>query len=292
MEALIDAARDCGRIRFTETYSTTLHSFKRFLGGRDVLFKDITQPLMGQYERWLARNGVRRNTSSFYMRILRAAYNRGVDRGLVRQRYPFKYVYTGVDKTSKRAVSAEVIRALRSMDLDRRPQLAFARDIFLFSFYTRGMSFIDMAFLRPANIVGGRLQYVRRKTKRPLSICWEPCMQAIVDRYPPLSAGFLLPILHREAEKEEDYYRQYKTTLFQVNSSLRILSEELGLEHPLTTYVARHSWASIAWSKRIPMSVISEGMGHNTEKMTRIYLASLDSSEVDRANRIVFQELL
>ena len=292
METLIDASRDGGRIRFTETYSTTLHSFRRFLGGRDVLFKDMTQPLMGQYERWLARNGVRRNTSSFYMRILLAAYNRGVDRGLVRQRYPFKYVYTGVDKTTKRAVSAEVIRALRSMDLDRRPRLAFARDIFLFSFYTRGMSFIDMAFLRPGNIVDGRLQYVRRKTKRPLSICWEPCMQAIVDRYPPLPAGFLLPILHQEAENEEDYYRQYKTTLFQVNSSLRILSAELGQEHPLTTYVARHSWASIAWSKRIPMSVISEGMGHNTEKMTRIYLASLDSSEVDRANRLVFQELL
>ena len=291
MRALIDENRDSGRVRFVQTYTTTLNSFERFLDGKDLTFKEMTQSLVGDYERWLARNHVRRNTSSFYMRILRATYNRGVDCGLTRQKFPFKYVYTGVDKTSKRAVSIDIIKRLKKMDLSSEPNLSFARDMFLFSFYTRGMSFVDMSFLRQENITAGRLQYVRRKTKRPLSIRWEPCMQAIVDRYPPNTTGYLLPILTKEGETAEELYRQYKTRIFEVNRSLHTLSEKMGLEYPITTYTARHSWASIAYNKRIPVAVISESMGHSTEKTTRIYLTSLDTSEIDKANRSIFNEL-
>ena len=115
-------------------------------------------------------------------------------------------------------------------------------------------------------------------------------MQAIVDRYPTNTTGYLLPILTKEGETAEDLYRQYKTRIFEVNRSLHTLSEKLGLEYPITTYTARHSWASIAYNKRIPVAVISESMGHSTEKTTRIYLTSLDTSEIDKANRSIFNE--
>ena len=117
------------------------------------------------------------NTVSFYMRILRATYNRAVDKGVIRQRFPFKHVYTGVEKTVKRAISFKVIRQLKEMDLSHSQSMEFARDMFMFSFYTRGMSFVDMAFLKKTDLNNGMLTYRRKKTGQLLSIRWEKCMQ-------------------------------------------------------------------------------------------------------------------
>lgn len=292
MRAQILAGQDAGKVRKVEIYTTTLNSFNRFLEGKDLSFREMTPVLMGRYEQWLSRNHVRRNTSSFYLRILRAIYNQAVDRGLTRQQFPFKHVYTGIGETVKRALPLSSIRKLKTLDLDRNPRLDFARDMFLFSFYTRGMSFVDMAFLRWENIQDGRLLYARRKTGKMLSIRWEPCMQAIVDKYRDASSGYLLPILHEGEADEKALYRQYKSRIYAVNCALKEISSLLRMQHPITTYTARHSWASIAYHKDIPLSVISEGMGHHSEKMTRIYLASLDYTAIDRANCLVWGELL
>lgn len=292
MQSQIKSEREYGRIRMAEIHTTTLNSFNRFLEGRELPFKEMTPALLERYEHWLAYRHVRRNTSSFYMRILRAVYNRAVDKGLARQRHPFKHVYTGVSETVKRALPPPVIRKLARMDLGGDPHLSLARDLFLFSFYTRGMSFVDMAFLRPENIRDGRLVYARRKTGKTLSILWEPCMQAIVDRYPENPAGYLLPVITRASMDGKVLYRQYKTRIYAVNRALKTISEILRLERPFTTYSARHSWASIAYHKSVPVSVISEGMGHHSEKMTRIYLSSLDNAEIDKANRTVLRGFL
>lgn len=260
-----------------------------FRNGKDLYPYDINSELMTEYEAYLRSSGVSQNTSSFYMRILRAAYNRSVEKGLAEQKYPFKYVYTGIEKTIKRAVSFKVIKQIRDLNLAPFSTLDYVRDMFLFSFYTRGMSFVDMAYLKKKDLSGGVLSYRRKKTGQQLFIKWEQCMQDIVDKYPPNESSYLLPIIRR-ADKEER--TQYKNASCLVNRNLKIIGSKLGLSIPLTMYVARHSWASIAKSKNIPVTVISEGMGHDSEITTQIYLAALDTSIIDRANNMILKSLL
>lgn len=227
------------------------------------------------------------NTTSFYMRILRAVYNRAVEKGLTEQRYPFRHVYTGVEKTIKRAVSVKVIKKLKELDLSMKPSLDFARDMFLFSFYTRGMSFVDMAYLRKIDLQNGILTYRRRKTGQQLTIKWEKCMEEIICKYSSNKTDYLLPII----KVQDNERKQYDNALHLVNYRLKDLSKILKLQRPLTLYVARHSWASAAKAKNIPLSVICEGMGHESEKTTQIYLASLETSVVDKANKVILESL-
>lgn len=169
------------------------------------------------------------------------------------------------------------------MDLSMHPTLDFTRDMFMFSFYTRGMSFVDMAYLKKSDIKNGILTYRRRKTGQELTIKWEKCMADIVAKYPENKTGFLLPIIKEPGNER----KQYDNALHLVNYHLKDLSERLKLQRPLTMYVARHSWASAAKAKNIPLSVISEGMGHDSEATTQIYLASLETSVVDKANKMI-----
>ncbi len=285
---LIGYMKELRRDRTVETYTTTLNSFTRFLEGKDIPFKSLTSSLVDQYQVWLQEKGLTRNTTSFYMRNLRAIYNQAVDRGLAPPTDPFRHVYTGVDKTRKRALPLSVIRRIKALDLSTRTDLSFARDMFLFSFYTRGMSFIDMSYLRPSNLQEGYLVYARKKTGQPIRIKWEKSMQDIIDRYPANPAGYLLPII---TSSEKGGRNQYRNILFHVNSGLADISEMLRIDPPVTTYVARHSWASIAYSRNVPIAVISEAMGHDSERTTRIYLASVSNAKVDKANSMILHLL-
>ncbi len=282
MERRIMQLADMGRYRTSETYRATLHSFSAFCGGRSLLPSDITADVVSAYEKHLLGRGLSPNTTSFYMRILRAVYNSAVDCGLTVQRAPFGRVYTGIGRTVKRAVPMSTVRRLKNLDLSGNPSLELTRDLFMFSFYTRGMSFVDMAYLRKSDLSGGILSYRRHKTGRRLEIKWEGCMQQIVDRYTPLTGCgmYLLPILG----DGENTRRSYQSALRRVNRNLKILGRIVGSAAPLTTYVARHTWASSARSYNIPIAVISEGMGHESEVTTRIYLKSLEGAVVNRAN--------
>lgn len=277
-----------GKPRTAERYTTVINSFRRFRGENDIPVEEVDSDLMVRYENFLKTAGVCPNTTSYYMRGLRAIYNRAVEKELTMQRSPFKHVYTGIDKTVKRAVPLNIIRQIRNLDLTLSPAMDFARDIFMFSFYTRGMSFIDMAFLKKKDLRSGILSYRRQKTGQQLSIKWEKPMQEIIDKYDTGDTPYLLPIIKN---MDVDARRQYKNAAHLVNDKLRKLGEQLGLAIPLTTYVARHGWASIARSKNIPLSIISEAMGHDSEKTTRIYLASLDTSVIDKANRQIINAL-
>lgn len=283
MHGVIAQLKQLGKIRTSETYTATLKSFMVFREEQDVPLDGITSDLMLLYEAYLKARGVRMNTISFYMRILRAVYNRAVEKGLAEQQNPFRHVYTGVDKTVKRAIPIKVIKALKELDLSVKPSLDFARDMFMFSFYTRGMSFVDMAYLKKSDLQNGILTYRRRKTGQELSIKWEKCMAEIVAKYPDNHINYLLPII-KEKENER---KQYDNALHLVNYRLKDLSKILKLQRPLTMYVARHSWASAAKAKNVPLSVISEGMGHDSEATTQIYLASLETSVVDKANKMI-----
>lgn len=281
--------RLAGRERTAERYDTVINSFRRFLSARgDIGLGLVDSSLMVAYESYLKDSGICFNSISFYMRGLRAIYNRAVDKGAVDQRNPFRHVYTGISKTVKRAVPVEVIREIRDMDLSSDLSSDFARDIFMFSFYTRGMSFVDMAFLKKCDLKNGVLSYCRQKTGQRLFIRWERPMQEIVDKYDTSEIPYLLPIIR---DNYKDARRQYMSAEHLVNSKLKRIGRILGLEKPLTTYVARHGWASIARSRNISIATISEALGHDSEKTTRIYLASLDTSLVDNANRLVLELL-
>ena len=200
MLCTIDQPKQLGRERTAETYTSALNSFMRFRCGRDIQLNKLTGEAMMQYEAWLKSENVSMNTISFYMRILRAAYNRAVEKGLTKQQYPFKSVYTGIGKTVKRAITLRDIKRIRNLDLSSRPALDFARDMFLFSFYTRGMSFIDMAYLKKEDLNNGTLSYRRHKTGQVLYVKWEKCMQHIINKYPENMSSYLLPIISRDED--------------------------------------------------------------------------------------------
>ncbi len=288
MEEVTDNMKALGKMRTAEGYASTLNSFKRFRDGKDIVLEDMNTDLMLSYEAFLRAGGISPNSSSFYMRNLRAVYNRAVERDIVRQRFPFRHVYTGISKTMKRAVPMMIIKQIKEMDLSGNQRLNFARDMFLFSFYTRGMSFVDMAYLKKKDLSNGVLSYRRRKTGQQLFIRWEKQMQEIIGKYDTSGSTYLLPVIKTPGMDER---RQYVYSEHRVNYSLKQIGNKLGLEMPLTMYVARHSWASIARSKNIPVSVISEGMGHDSETTTRIYLASLDNMAIDRANKIILKSI-
>ena len=287
IQRVIARLRQLGRERTAENYAAARNSFMRFCGGEDLLLDDIRDSLMTDYEARLKAQGVAMNTVSFYMRILRAVYHRAVERELTPQRHPFRHVYTGIGKTVKRAITLADIRRIKHLDLDGQPALDFARDLFLFAFYTRGMSFVDMAYLKKKDLHDGTLTYRRRKTGRLLRIRWETCMQRIIDKYPNEHTDYLLPIIRRQGDET----RQYRNAMRTANNKLKQIARLAGLEANLTMYVSRHSWASIARSRHVPLAVISEGMGHDSENTTRIYLAALDSTEIDQANRMILDEL-
>jgi integrase len=262
---------------------TARKSFEDFLCGQDILFDKIDSDLMRKYENHLKHKGVMKNTVSCYMRALRSVYNQAVRRGLTIQRNPFVGVFTRIDKTVKRAVSENIIIRLKNKDLSAHKGLSLARDLFMFSFYMRGISFIDMANLRKNNIKSGYIVYTRSKTRQQLTVKLETCMREIISRYESQTInGYLLPIYTAQNQINTNQLRNY-------NKRLKRISEMLGLKKSLSSYVARHTWATLALQKGIPIKIISESMGHENETTTRIYLASLGQSAVDKANEKIIR---
>ena len=280
--------KQLGKIRSSETYQATLNSFMNFRQGIDLTFDMFDSELMELYEAELQRRGVVRNTSSFYLRILRTNYKLAVEKGLTQDCHPFKHVYCGMDKTVKRCLSFEEIKRMKELDLSLKPALDFARDMFIFSFCTRGMSFVDMAYLKKSDLKNGYLIYRRKKTGQLLTIEWTRQMQVILDKYESNPTQYLLPLILREDGNER---RQYQNQMMKINRRLKEIASLVHLSVPLSLYYSRHSWATIARGKSIPLSVISEGLGHDSELTTQIYLDSIKSVEVDRANRKILRGL-
>lgn len=297
----IDRQRQNGHISVANNYASAAHSFSRFLKTRkngDISFKKVTPLLVSDYEAWLQTSGLCRNTSSFYIRVLQSVYHKAVRLGLTENRQPFSGTYRGVARTVKRAIEASDVCLLSTLDirgallssggyrhgkrLDKMQyQLEFARDIFIFCFCARGLTFVDLAHMRKSDITGTQLVYVRRKTKQRIEVQVEPMMQAVLDRYPS-ETEYLLPILTK-TDNLEAIYQQYRYALGRYNASLDTLGVMLG-GLKLTSYVSRHSWASAARQQNVPLSVISQSMGHDSEKTTEIYLKSLECNVINKTN--------
>lgn len=277
-----------GKMRTGETYLSTYRSFMRFLNKDDIFLYEIDANKIEDYEIWLQKDGLTMNSTSFYMRILHTILNKAVKESLLSSCDFFQNVYTGIAPTTKRAVGVEDLKRIKALDLGLHLHLDFARDMFLLSLYFRGMSFIDMANLQHKDLKNGHLIYYRQKTGQRLDIKWEKQMADILDKY-PVDAKYLLPILKTT---DEENRKCYKNASKRVNRWLKKIGVMAGIRLPLTMYVARHTWASLAKQKNIPIGVISDGLGHDSEKTTLIYLSTLDTSAVDDANSKILADLL
>lgn len=291
IRSLIAEKEGAGRWGTAKTYRDALSSFACFRGGEDIVMDDLDEGHMGRYEEWLKGRGLKRNSSSCYLRTLRTLYRKAVGRGLVANKDIFRGVFTGFAKTSKRAITVESVRAVRSLRLAEGSPLAFARDMFLLSLYLQGISFVDLAYLRKSDIRCGRLLYDRKKTRQSIAVGWEPAMQAIVDRYASLTSGspYLLPIITRQDGTER---RQYERAEHNVNRNLKKVGVMAGIGIPLTTYVARHTWASTMRDMGCDLSVVSAGLGHENLRTTQIYLSTIDTATVEKANRKLLDRIL
>ena len=297
MNHLIVRLTKNGQYRTMQHYKATLHSYLRFRDNKDITLEEMNAEEIQSYEAYLKNVAkVCSNTSSFYLRILRATYNKAVEKGLATQQYPFKNVYTGISKTRKRAIPVESVSSIKHLDAPQAltPQQEQARDTFMMCFYLRGISFIDLAHLRKSDLKDGYISYTRSKTGQRLSIRWEKEMQEIVDKYQTQTASspYLFPLLvsdsrmkrQKAQDKRQDEQRLYHNAESRITYHLKKLGAKMGIPGKLTLYVARHSWATAARDKRIPISVISEALGHHSEATTRIYLRSIQTAEVDEAN--------
>lgn len=269
------------KLRLAETYQSALNSFCLYINKVEILMEDIDSKMIEGYESYLKQKKLTLNTISFYMRILRAIYNRAVKSGTIADKKPFSHVFTTMTKTAKRAIPIQTIQKIAQAHITNKNE-ALARDLFLFSFYTRGMSFVDIAYLKKTDLNNTYLIYKRKKTGQELKIAWRKEMQELVDRNSSKDGVHLFGILDENSEKSLRF--QYHYTQCIINTALKRLGKQLNLGTNLTMYVARHSWATIARQKNIPLSVICDGMGHNSEKTTQIYLQSVDADAIDRCN--------
>lgn len=280
----ITELENIGKDGTAANYRSAVNAFGRFLGNRELSFADITRKLIENFMDFQIRQGNSSNTVTFYVKQLCAIYNKADDDGYVHVAYnPFQKVKLKSCKTPKRAISPEEIAKIAALELTgKHKHLQLARDLFLFSLYTRGMSFVDMCYLRKSDIRGNMLYYYRRKTRQLLQIRIEPALRALLHKYADEHSTYLLPML-----RGDDSYKGYRYIQRRLNKRIRQIGELLGFDSPLTFYVARHTWATLAHEKGIPVSVISEGMGHTSEKTTHIYLAGLNHQVIDKANKAV-----
>lgn len=310
------AWQEAGRIRELDRMGTARNyacAARRFadylktLGRHEVAFSRLKPQLLCGFEEWLKKEGVGHNTSSAYLRSLHAVFMKAAAEGLAAGD-PFAGTYRGVAKTVKRAITPEAMRQIADFDIraavhsqrqaadmttdgiqfqQKVEKLTFARDMFLFCFCARGMTFVDAAYLRKSDLSSGIISYCRRKTGQRLMVKVEDDMQAIIDRY-PTETDYLFPILPA-GDDGQATYRSYLSASAYYNRALGELGDLLGLK--LTSYVGRHSWATIAHQSDVPLPVISQAMGHDSLRTTEIYLKSLSSTRIDQANHKLLQSL-
>lgn len=258
-----------------DNYRTAIASFVRYAGS-NVSVGDISKQMVEGWQLWLKEQGVKLNTISCYMRSLRSVISHSGLPSVVST--AFNTVFTGNLKTDKRSMSSCDLQKLRTMQLPEGSSLCFARDLFLFCVYALGMPFVDVAFLRKKQIVNGYIEYERHKTRQPIRVKIEPQMQRIIKRYSIPESDYVFPILQTGSMKE------YETARNRYNRHLRQISKIAGLRRSLTSYVARHSWASMAYSNNVDLAVISKALGHSNTKTTMVYIREIDDNRIDMAN--------
>lgn len=284
INAQIERKQELKKVGMAAAYKSTRSSLAKFIGCPDVRMSEVDLAFVRRYEDFLYSNGASGNTVSYYLRNLRSLYNQAVTDGYhPRGEYPFAKAQTRPAKTVKRALSRTDMQNLADLNLENEPELEFTRDLYLFSFYAQGMAFVDIVLLKKTDICNGVLTYSRHKSKQLIRIVVTPQMQGVIDKY-NTENEYLFPIISGEYASG---YQKYRLALGRINRHLKKIAVVADIEVPLTTYTARHTWATLARDYGAPISVISAGLGHTSEEMTRVYLKDFDVSMLNQVNSIV-----
>ena len=270
-------------------YRSTRNRLKSFINSSSLPFKEVTLRFMRDFESSMRLANLSPNSQCTYLSCLRTVYNSAVsDRLAPKDSNPFSHIRFSPKRTDKATIDVDALKKIALCDLDGEGELSFARDLFIFSFMTCGIPFVDLAYLTSANLVDGFLVYYRRKTNIRISIRLSKGMSALLNKYSGKGVGdYLFPIL----KKADPSYTEYKSSLRTYNRRLCRIRERLKLAVKLTSYVARHAWAMEAKRLHTPLGIIGESLGHTSEKTTRFYLSSLDQMVLDKANMQVIRSL-
>ncbi|NDW09335.1 site-specific integrase [Dysgonomonas sp. 520] len=280
------------RIGNANSFKFALNSMKTFGGNLDILFSEIDVAWLKKYESWMRNNGNSENTMGVRFRALRAIYNRAIDDNIVKKDYyPFNDFKVSKLKsvTKKRAITKSDMNAIVNLDITainnyQSNLLELSRDLFVFSYLGCGINLIDIAYLTKENIENNRIVYNRHKTGKPISFSLQPKALELIEKYQTSDNKYLFPIYNNSIHKTElqQHYRIRKFAK-KMNKCLQKIGEYLELPINLTTYVARHSFATVLKRSGVNTSIISESLGHSSEKVTQIYLDSFENSQIDEA---------
>lgn len=278
-----------GKEQSAVSYASALHRFSAFTGGKDILLSEIDSDMVTSFSDYLKAQKMSENTIAYYMRAIRAVYNKAVKQRLIRNQYPFEEVSTRVPDTKYTVLNTAQLQAIKEFDLSDNDALVFARDMFMLSFYLRGVSYYDMAQLRKSNIINGAIVYLRKDEEEPSVIELEPVIEEIINRYNHKTTGsdYLLPILIG-TEKDSD---KFNSAIRLINIRLKKIAKQMKLEVPLTSAVARHSWAMIALQKGLSKKLISRCLGYKNEYFSQKYFEGLENLIITNVNRMVIGSL-
>lgn len=283
MASVVSQLKEERRMGTAHVYQSTLRRVMEFEGEETLDFKDLTPAWLKSFQDHLLDSRLQWNTVSTYMRMLRAIYFRAVDDGVAPYRSRlFKGVYTGTKVTVKRAVGEETFRRLSAPVDDE--SLESARCLFLLLFMLRGIPFVDIAYMRRCDMHGNVIAYCRRKTGAWLTVRVEPEAMELIRRLknPDESSPYLFPFISRPGNNE---YRQYQNALRHFNYCLGRLARDMSGVEGLSSYSARHSWATIANFRSYQQELISNAMGHSSVKVTETYFKKHSDKQIQEMNR-------
>lgn len=287
---VIDGFCEEGKYSTAHLYQCALNSYQRYLDADECLFGDLTRSLLSGYETYLRMLGRSWNTVSSYLRALRAIYNRAVDAGWIDGIYRlFSGLYMGVDRPGEHAVDADTLRELTDeKNVEGQPErVVRAQGVLRLMVLLSGIPFVDLAHLKKSDLKNGVLRCHRRKTRAALCVTLLPEALELIDRFrnhDPASP-YLLDFLQGCSEDEADY-REYGNLLRRLNHDLGALARCCGVSAAVSSYTARHSWATIAKRCGVPVAVISQALGHSSIRTTEIYLSAFDKECTNKANKL------
>lgn len=281
MDFQVARKREAGKDSTADLYRVVRNRLYRFWKGASLQWTDITAAMVDDFGSSLRAEGLAVNTVNSYLSSFRALCHTALREGLPGPACdPFAGLHLKREETAKRALKIAEVNKVMQADYPAEPSLREALDLFIFSYLACGIPFVDLAYLTKKNIVGGEIVYYRHKTGALIRVGITPAMRLLLRKYGQKGSPYLFPVL----SAGKDGHEAYKAALRKYNSLLVIIGERLHLSVKLTSYVARHSWATEALRQNIPVAVISQAMGHTSEKTTRIYLAQLDQSVLNKAN--------
>ena len=281
-----------GNFGTAHVYRSSLNAIIAYRGKSDFFFSEVTSEWLKGFEVHLRNRGCSWNTVSTYMRTFRAVYNRAINlRKAPYVPYLFRFVYTGTRADHKRALADDDMKKV-FVNLSRKAGVSLpvrqAQELFILMFLLRGMPFVDLAYLRKSDLRDNVITYRRRKTGCSLSVTLTPEAMILIKKYMnrDSSSPYLFSFLKsREGTKEA--YREYQLALRSFNQRLMLLGELLGLGDKLSSYTARHTWATTAYYCEIHPGIISEAMGHSSITVTETYLKPFQDKKIDEANKQV-----